>query len=79
MSAFAILVALCEELERLMNSFWYGSMGPGKRKIHWLSWYKMCLSKGKGVWIFKILGILICLYLVGRVGHYSPTMNVIPG
>lgn len=48
MSVFALLISLCEELERMMNSFQQGSNGRDSKKIHWLSWHRICFSKDKG-------------------------------
>ena len=32
---------LCDELEKILNSFWWDSRG--RRGIKWLRWEKMCL------------------------------------
>lgn len=37
MSCFKIPKALCQELERLMNGFWWGSKGNSVKGIRWLS------------------------------------------
>lgn len=48
MSCFMLPKSLCKELERIMNSFWWGSSGGGDKGIKWLSWSNMCMSKGSG-------------------------------
>ncbi|KAJ9184739.1 hypothetical protein P3X46_004435 [Hevea brasiliensis] len=48
MSVFGIPISLCEELQRMMNSFRWGSNGNGHRRIHWLSWHKICSRKEFG-------------------------------
>lgn len=48
MSVFVIPKMLCEELERMMNSFWWGTKEHGKRGIHWMSWDKQSVPKCYG-------------------------------
>ena len=36
MSSFLIPISLCEELEMMMNSFWWGTKPTGKRRINWI-------------------------------------------
>lgn len=45
---------LCEELNQIVAQFWWGRE-QGKRKIHWLSWRKMCKSKSERRLGFKDL------------------------
>ena len=37
MSIFLLPISLCAELERMMNSFWWGQNGSGSRGIKWMS------------------------------------------
>lgn len=52
MSYFKISKILCFELESLMAYFWWGHKNY-ERKIYWIGWDKMCLSKFKGCLGFK--------------------------
>ncbi|XP_040367431.1 uncharacterized protein LOC121050669 [Rosa chinensis] len=38
---------LCNELQRLMEKFWWGDKGDDN-KIHWVSWDKLCVLKLEG-------------------------------
>lgn len=38
MNAFLFPTSLCEEIERMMNSYWWGVKGCG---IRWMSWKKL--------------------------------------
>ncbi|KAJ9176409.1 hypothetical protein P3X46_011722 [Hevea brasiliensis] len=48
MSIFCIPISLCAELQRMMNSFWWGSKPNGHRNIHWFYWDMMCFKKDAG-------------------------------
>ncbi|KAF5464933.1 hypothetical protein F2P56_014970, partial [Juglans regia] len=54
MSCFLLPSTLCSDLEGLMAKFWSGQKGV-ERKIHWLSWPKMCEPKAGGGLGFKDL------------------------
>ncbi|WOG84407.1 hypothetical protein DCAR_0103590 [Daucus carota subsp. sativus] len=45
MSCFMLPKSLCKELERMMNSFWWGSKDNERKGIRWLSWTNMSMSK----------------------------------
>ncbi|KAL8158345.1 hypothetical protein AgCh_002874 [Apium graveolens] len=47
-SCFLIPKSLYQELERMMNSFWWGSGQDNKKGVKWLSWTNMCSSKCTG-------------------------------
>ncbi len=47
MNCFKLPVTLCKEIEGIIRRFWWGQ-NKDKRKIHWLRWEKLCISKGEG-------------------------------
>uniref|UniRef100_A0A2N9FDK7 Reverse transcriptase domain-containing protein n=1 Tax=Fagus sylvatica TaxID=28930 RepID=A0A2N9FDK7_FAGSY len=47
MNCFKLPVTLCIEIEGIIRRFWWGQ-NKDKRKIHWLRWEKLCISKGEG-------------------------------
>lgn len=55
MSVFVLPKHLCEEIERMMNSFWWVSFAKEKRGIHWFAWDRLCVPKCKGGLGFKRL------------------------
>lgn len=48
MSCFLIPKTLCQEMERLMNDFWWKSNSNNSKGIKWLAWDKMSMTKKKG-------------------------------
>lgn len=54
MSCFRIPKTLISKIESLMANFWWGAE-MGQRKIHWVSWGKLCLPKSLGGMGFKDL------------------------
>ncbi len=47
MSCFWLLAKLCNDLEAMVRRFWW-SNNSEQRKIHWVSWRKLCQPKYKG-------------------------------
>ncbi|XP_074336698.1 uncharacterized protein LOC141673868 [Apium graveolens] len=47
MSIFRIPDGLIDEIHSVMAQFWWGNNGSAKA-MHWKSWDKLCLPKGKG-------------------------------
>jgi len=37
MSMFTLLLSLCDEIEKMLNSFWWGLSGSQNKGINWLS------------------------------------------
>ncbi|CAL9248911.1 unnamed protein product [Arabidopsis halleri] len=52
MSCFKLPKLTCESLSSAMSAFWWSTMEHHK-KIHWVSWGKLCLPKDKGGLGFK--------------------------
>lgn len=55
LSVFKLPLELCDELNSLIANFWWGFSASGK-KIHWVSWKKLCCSKLEGGLGFKSIG-----------------------
>jgi len=55
MSAFLLPTSFWEEIERMMNSFYWGSKKNRGRSINWLNWYKMTACKDHGGLNFRDL------------------------
>lgn len=55
MSCFMIPKSLCQEIERLMNGYWWSSNGSNNKGIKWLAWDKMGMTKSKGGFGFRNL------------------------
>jgi hypothetical protein len=47
MSCFMLPKNLCHQIEKMACNFWWGN-NMDKRKIHWVSWKKMCRNKNHG-------------------------------
>jgi hypothetical protein len=67
MSIFTIPSSLCDEIEKMMNSFWWGHSGARNKGIHWMSWDKLSLHKNDGGMGFKNL-TAFNLALLGKQG-----------
>lgn len=48
MGAFLIPHSLYDELQRMMNSFWWGQKGQPSKGIRWMSWDKLTMRKDDG-------------------------------
>jgi hypothetical protein len=55
MSIFTIPSSLCDEIEKMMNSFWWGHSGARNKSIHWMSWERLSMHKNDGGMGFKSL------------------------
>ncbi|KAK9950614.1 hypothetical protein M0R45_006095 [Rubus argutus] len=47
MSCFELPKQICQDIHQLMARFWWGDKADEK-KIHWVSWEKLCVSKSEG-------------------------------
>lgn len=48
MSCFLIPKTLCQEIEKMMNAYWWCSNSAYNKGIRWLAWDKMSMSKMQG-------------------------------
>ncbi|CAJ2647435.1 unnamed protein product [Trifolium pratense] len=55
MSIFLLPSTLIDEIEKMLNSFWWGHSGNNGRGLHWLSWERLSVSKDYGGMGFKNL------------------------
>ncbi|XP_075504628.1 uncharacterized protein LOC142542068 [Primulina tabacum] len=67
MSVFLLPVSIAKEIQRMLNSFWWGSKKDNQRCIHWLSWDRLSVRKEKGGLGFKDL-YGFNLAILGRQG-----------
>jgi hypothetical protein len=54
MSSFLIPKGVCDQMEKMICRFWWGST-MDRRRMHWISWKKLCNHKKKGGIGFKNL------------------------
>lgn len=55
MSCFLLPKSFCQELERMLNKYWWCTSSNDRRGISWLSWDAMSTSKSKGGMGFRNL------------------------
>ncbi|XP_038719958.1 uncharacterized protein LOC120012588 [Tripterygium wilfordii] len=48
MQIFRFPVNLCQDLDQVFRSFWWGGRSGEKQKISWVSWERMCKAKEEG-------------------------------
>ena len=54
MNVFLLPKRVCSELQGIIRQFWWGQKG-GDKKVNWLAWKKMCVSKFHGGMGFRDL------------------------
>ncbi|CAN1814412.1 Putative ribonuclease H protein At1g65750 [Linum perenne] len=67
MNVFMLPVTLTAELERMMNSFWWGTNSNGNGGIAWMRWERLSVKKRNGGLGFKDLHAFN-LAMVGKIG-----------
>ncbi|XP_058726311.1 uncharacterized mitochondrial protein AtMg00310-like [Vicia villosa] len=55
MSIFLLPSFLIDEIEKILNSFWWGHTKDNSKAIHWLSWDRLSMPKKVGGMGFKNL------------------------
>jgi hypothetical protein len=54
MGVFKLPKSLCKEMNDAMSAFWWGD-SEEQKKLHWFSWWKMCVPKKSGGMGFRDL------------------------
>ena len=72
MSCFKLPNSLCGELTSMVRHFWWGQVKEEK-KLAWMNWDKMCLSKEKGWMGFRDLKTFNLALLANRDGDSKQT------
>lgn len=48
MSTYLLPQSVCDEIEKMMNSYWWGSNGATMKGIKWMSWDRLAVPKDEG-------------------------------
>lgn len=77
LSCFELPKQLCMDIHQLMERFWWGACGDS-RKIHWLAWDRLCVSKaGGGMGFPSLPSFNLSLSLLSRDGGYWSTLTLL--
>ena len=68
-SVFKLLVGLRKDIEAMIQKFWWGQ-GETKKKIYWVKWSALCLSKSVGEMGFRDIQNFNNALLENRFGGY---------
>jgi len=71
MSIFRLPNTFLDEIEKMMNAFWWGHGGTSKKGLNWLSWEKLYVHKNNGGMGFKDLATFNVAMLGKQGWHYS--------
>ena len=70
-SVFKLLVGLRKDIEAMIQKFWWGQgETKKKKKIHWVKWSALCLSKSVGEMGFRDIQNFNNALLENRFGGY---------
>ncbi|CAN1165214.1 hypothetical protein LINPERHAP2_LOCUS26025 [Linum perenne] len=72
--AFFSPTSFVEKLTKLVSRFWWGEVAD-ERKIHWVSWAKLCRPQHLGVWVIRVLQFLTKRCLQSSVGAFFRILN----
>lgn len=48
MSIFLLPLSLCDEIQKMMNYFWWDCKNIPRKGIHWMAWKKLTVRKDDG-------------------------------
>ena len=77
MACFKLPRGLCEKLNSMIRSFWWGSKN-GKRKPHWISWDTMTMPKymgGLGFKDFELFNLALLARQAWRILQFPETLS----
>lgn len=75
MSVFQISTSLCEELQKLMNNFWWGSKKDSRKNLHQKQLEALCKRKEKGAMGFRYLPDLNLVMLGKQLWRIIQTLT----
>ncbi|CAA7025647.1 unnamed protein product [Microthlaspi erraticum] len=55
MNCFLYPKKTCEQIDSILSEFWWGTNDSGRRKISWIAWKRLAVSKNEGGLGFKDL------------------------
>jgi hypothetical protein len=62
MGVFLLPTSIGDEIDRMLNSFWWGAKGENRNGIRWLSWDKLTMRKeGVGMGFRNIYGFNLAM------------------
>lgn len=73
MSTYLLPTSVCEEIERMMNAFWWGSGADHAKGIRWMSWEHLSIPKSRGGMSFRRLHD----FNLAMLGKHNPCRNVL--
>jgi hypothetical protein len=75
---FKLPDTLCYEMTRMIRCFWWGEEA-GQRKVHWMAWEKLLLSKccgGIGFWDMRLFNLALLARQAWRLIHDPASLGV---
>ncbi|XP_060961840.1 uncharacterized protein LOC133032039 [Cannabis sativa] len=76
MSVFLIPLGICEDIEKIMASFWWKTTSSKGRGITWMSWERMAKPKLEVVWVSESFMTLILQCLLNKVGDFCVNLTL---